>query len=101
MGVLITGSSGAIGARLAPRLAEDREVVCLSRRDPGLGLPTVLGDRAEAIDLSAYERAGHTHDGLYAMDAMRATFGFVSAVPVCPSALAPWQQQHTKKEQHT
>jgi len=49
--VLVTGASGFIGRALAPSLAQRHEVVCMSRRDPGLGLPWVQGDFSAPEDL--------------------------------------------------
>jgi len=42
--VLITGASGFIGRALAPAMATHHQVLCMSRRDPGLGLPWIRGD---------------------------------------------------------
>jgi UDP-glucose 4-epimerase len=41
--ILVTGASGFIGQALAASLAERHEVICMSRRDPRLGLPWVRG----------------------------------------------------------
>jgi len=41
--ILVTGASGFIGQALAVSLAERHEVICMSRRDPRLGLPWVRG----------------------------------------------------------
>lgn len=49
--ILITGASGFIGRALARALAERHEIVCLSRKDPGVGLPWVEGDFASSEDL--------------------------------------------------
>lgn len=49
--VLVTGASGFIGARLVRELAGSRDVVALSRRDPGVGAPWVQGDFACFEDL--------------------------------------------------
>lgn len=51
MSVLVTGSSGFIGSRLAPLLAQDDDVVTLSRRDA-----TVRGSFASAADLAKLDR---------------------------------------------
>ncbi|HEY3282681.1 MAG TPA: NAD(P)-dependent oxidoreductase [Armatimonadota bacterium] len=48
---LVTGASGLIGRALAASLSERHQVVCLSRRDPGLALPWVRGDFAQFEDL--------------------------------------------------
>ena len=54
--ILITGASGFIGKALATSLADEHEVVCLSRRDPGLGLPYVRGNFSEFADLRRLDR---------------------------------------------
>ena len=41
--ILVTGASGFIGQALAASLAKQHEVICMSRRDPRLGLPWVRG----------------------------------------------------------
>jgi UDP-glucose 4-epimerase len=41
--ILVTGASGFIGQALAAALAERHEVICMSRRDPRLGLSWVRG----------------------------------------------------------
>ena len=41
--LLVTGASGFIGQALAASLAERHEVICMGRRNPGLGLPWVHG----------------------------------------------------------
>jgi UDP-glucose 4-epimerase len=41
--ILVTGATGFIGQALAASLAERHEVICMSRRDPKLGLPWVRG----------------------------------------------------------
>ena len=50
--VLITGASGFIGRALAAPMAQGREVVCMSRRDPELGLPWVRGEFGSFEDLA-------------------------------------------------
>ena len=50
--VLITGASGFIGRALAAHLAERHDVVCMSRRDPELGLPWVRGEFSSFEDLA-------------------------------------------------
>ena len=50
--VLITGASGFIGRALAASMARDREVVCMSRMDPGPGLPWVRGEFGSFEDLA-------------------------------------------------
>ena len=49
--VLITGASGFIGKALARSMAETHEVICLSRRDPGLDLRWVRGEFGSFEDL--------------------------------------------------
>lgn len=56
--VLITGASGHIGRALARALAPDRPVLCLSRRDPELGLPWLAGDFTEPETLARLEDRG-------------------------------------------
>lgn len=53
--ILITGASGFIGSSLARELAARRDVVCMSRRDPDLGLRWVRGDFAAFEDLRALD----------------------------------------------
>ena len=50
--VLITGASGFIGRTLAASMAQGHEVVCMSRRDPELGLPWVPGEFGSFEDLA-------------------------------------------------
>ncbi|MDK1030875.1 MAG: NAD(P)-dependent oxidoreductase [Planctomycetia bacterium] len=59
--VLITGASGFIGKALAASLAESHDVVCMSRRDPGLGLPWVRGEFSKFDDLRQLD--GYDFDG--------------------------------------
>jgi len=49
--ILITGASGLIGTALSQSLAERHDVLCMSRRDPGLDLPWIRGDFASFEDL--------------------------------------------------
>lgn len=49
--ILITGASGFIGRALAQALAENHDIVCMSRRDPGLGLEYVRGEFQSFEDL--------------------------------------------------
>jgi UDP-glucose 4-epimerase len=54
--ILVTGASGFIGQALATSLAADHEVICMSRRDPGLGLPWVRGVFCGFVDLRQLDR---------------------------------------------
>jgi len=54
--ILITGASGFIGKALAPSLAEQHNVVCISRKDPGLDLPYVRGNFGSFEDLRQLDR---------------------------------------------
>ena len=58
--ILITGASGFIAQGLAPHLAGGHEVVCMSRRNPGLELPWVRGDFGSPEDLRQLD--GHSID---------------------------------------
>lgn len=49
--VLITGASGFIGKTLARSMVETHDVICMSRRNPGLGTPWVRGVFGEFEDL--------------------------------------------------
>ena len=49
--VLITGTSGFIGRALAPAMSARHRVVCMSRKDPDLGLPFIRGDFGSFEDL--------------------------------------------------
>ena len=49
--ILVTGASGFIGKALAASLAEKHDVVCMSRRSPGLDLPYVRGNFGAFEDL--------------------------------------------------
>lgn len=49
--ILVTGASGFIGKALAASLAEKHDVVCMSRRNPGLDLPYVRGNFGAFEDL--------------------------------------------------
>jgi nucleoside-diphosphate-sugar epimerase len=42
--ILITGASGFIGKALASSLADKHDAICMSRKDPGLGLPYIRGE---------------------------------------------------------
>ncbi len=42
--ILVTGASGFIGKALAASLAAKHNVVCISRSNPGLDLPTIRGN---------------------------------------------------------
>ena len=50
--MLITGASGFIGKALAASMAETHDVVCMSRRDPGLDLRWVRGEFGSFEDLA-------------------------------------------------
>ena len=50
--ILITGASGFIGKSLSLRLAENHQVICMSRKDPGFNLPWVKGTFASFEDLA-------------------------------------------------
>ncbi|HIB86720.1 TPA: NAD(P)-dependent oxidoreductase [Candidatus Poribacteria bacterium] len=50
--ILVTGASGFIGKSLNRKLAENHQVICLSRKDPGLELPWVKGAFASFEDLT-------------------------------------------------
>ena len=49
--VLITGASGFIGRALAASMSSHHDVVCMSRKDPGLGLPFIEGEFSSFEDL--------------------------------------------------
>jgi UDP-glucose 4-epimerase len=49
--ILVTGASGFIGKALAAELSKRHDVVCLSRRDPGLKLPWARGEFSSFEDL--------------------------------------------------
>ena len=49
--ILITGASGFIGKALAKSMAETHDVICMSRRNPGVGTPWVRGVFGEFEDL--------------------------------------------------
>jgi len=49
--VLVTGASGFIGRGLAQSLADDHEVVCMSRKNPEFSLPFVRGEFQSFEDL--------------------------------------------------
>ncbi len=52
---VVTGASGLIGRALAAALQLDRPVVAVSRRDPGLTVPLVQGDFADARVLAGLD----------------------------------------------
>lgn len=60
--VLITGASGFIGRALAPAIAAHHQVLCMSRRDPGLDLPWIRGDFGAFEDLRQLD--GYAIDGV-------------------------------------
>ncbi len=49
--VLVTGASGFVGRALAPHLAKNHEVVCMSRKNPENELPWIYGDFSQFEDL--------------------------------------------------
>lgn len=49
--ILVTGASGFLGRALAAHLSTRHDVLCLSRKDPKLGLAWVKGDFASFEDL--------------------------------------------------
>ena len=49
--ILVTGASGFIGKALAASLAEKHDVICMSRANPGLDLPTIRGNFGAFEDL--------------------------------------------------
>ena len=49
--ILITGASGFIGQALSRSMAGRHEVLCMSRRDPKLGLPWIRGEFGSFEDL--------------------------------------------------
>ncbi|NVL93503.1 MAG: NAD(P)-dependent oxidoreductase [Desulfobacterales bacterium] len=54
--ILITGASGFIGKALAPTLAKQHHVICISRKDPDLDLPYVRGNFSAFEDLRQLDR---------------------------------------------
>ncbi len=54
--ILITGASGFIGKALAPTLAKQHHVICISRKDPDLDLPYVRGNFGAFEDLRQLDR---------------------------------------------
>jgi len=54
--ILITGASGFIGKALAASLAEQHDVICMSRKSPDLDLPYVRGDFSAFEDLRQLDR---------------------------------------------
>jgi nucleoside-diphosphate-sugar epimerase len=51
----------------------------------------ILGPRASAIDLSAYEQPGHEYDPLFSMEETRAALGFVPQIPMRPERFKAWK----------
>jgi nucleoside-diphosphate-sugar epimerase len=49
--ILVTGASGFIGQALSKHMAACHEVVCMSRKDPGLELPWIRGEFSSFEDL--------------------------------------------------
>ncbi|HUT24084.1 MAG TPA: NAD(P)-dependent oxidoreductase [Sumerlaeia bacterium] len=49
--ILVTGASGFIGRALCRHLSKEHDVVCMSRRHPGLDLPFVRGEFQSFEDL--------------------------------------------------
>jgi nucleoside-diphosphate-sugar epimerase len=60
--ILITGASGFIGQALAQSLAQNHQVICMSRRNPRLELPWVRGSFDAFEDLRGLDK--------YAIDAV-------------------------------
>ena len=54
--ILITGASGFIGKALAAVLAKQHDVICISRKNPGLDLPYVRGNFSAFEDLRQLDR---------------------------------------------
>jgi len=54
--ILITGASGFIGKALASSLADKHDVICMSRKNPGLGLPYIRGEFSAFEDLRQLDR---------------------------------------------
>ncbi len=54
--ILITGASGFIGKALAADMAGRHDVVCISRANPGLGLPWARGEFSSFEDLRQLDR---------------------------------------------
>lgn len=62
--ILVTGASGFIGKALAASLAERHQVICMSRKNPGLDLPWARGEFGSFEDLqqlNAYAIEGVVH----------------------------------------
>jgi len=55
-GILVTGASGFIGKALAASLAAGHNVICMSRKSPGLDLPWARGSFASLDDLRRLDR---------------------------------------------
>jgi nucleoside-diphosphate-sugar epimerase len=49
--ILVTGASGFIGQALSTALAEKHDVICMSRKSPGLDLPWLRGEFGSFEDL--------------------------------------------------
>lgn len=49
--ILVTGASGLIGKAMAQALSANHQVICMSRRSPGLDLPWVRGEFSSFEDL--------------------------------------------------
>jgi len=76
--ILVTGASGFIGSALSQSLAENHNVVCMSRRRPELDVPYVAGachsfedlrkldayDIDVVVHLAAVTGGGSEHDGI-------------------------------------
>lgn len=58
--VLITGASGFIGRALATAMSARHEVLCLSRKNPDVGVPWIRGDFGSFEDLRQLD--GHSVD---------------------------------------
>ncbi|MFN2232524.1 MAG: NAD-dependent epimerase/dehydratase family protein, partial [Anaerolineae bacterium] len=60
--ILVTGASGFIGKALAASLSKTHEVICMSRRNPGLDLPWIRGEFSAFEDLRQLDQ--HDLDGV-------------------------------------
>ncbi|MEI6514300.1 MAG: NAD(P)-dependent oxidoreductase [bacterium] len=54
--ILVTGTSGFIGKAFASSLAERHNVICMSRKDPGLGLTHICGEFHSPDDLKLLDK---------------------------------------------